>query len=74
MYRGRPVYLNPAVMARRTSSGHYATQREYGPGLCPQTEALVSRSLIVPVGVAYTEADCELVGTTVRKLAEQHLT
>ena len=29
--------------------------------------------LIVPVGVAYSEADCEHVGTTVRKLAEQHL-
>ena len=73
MYRGRPVYLNPAVLARRTAAGHYPTAREYGPGLCPQTEALVGRSLIVPVGVAYSEADCEHVGTTVRKLAEQHL-
>ena len=73
MYRGRPVYLNPAVMARRTAAGHYPTTREYGPGLCPQTEALVGRSLIVPVGVAYSEAECDHVGTTVRKLAEQHL-
>ena len=73
MYRGRPVYLNPAVMARRTATGHYPTTREYGPGLCPLTESLVSRSLIVPVGVTYSEADCEQVGTTVRKLAEQHL-
>ena len=31
----------------------------YGPGLCPQTEALVARSVIVPVGVAYSEADCD---------------
>jgi hypothetical protein len=73
MYRGRPVYLNPAVLARRTAAGHYPTAREYGPGLCPQTEALVGRSLIVPVGVAYSDADCDHVGTTVRKLAEQHL-
>ncbi len=73
MYRGRPVYLNPAVRARRTAAGHYPTAREYGPGLCPQTEALVSRSLIVPVGASYSEADCDHVGTTVRKLAEQHL-
>lgn len=73
MYRGRPVYLNPAVLARRTASGHYPTDREYGPGLCPQTETLVGRSLIVPVGVTYSEADCEHVATTVRKLAEQHL-
>ena len=73
MYRGRPVYLTPAVMARRTAAGHYPTDREYGPGLCPQTEELVARSIIVPVGVTYSEADCEHVGTTVRKLAEQHL-
>lgn len=73
MYRGRPVYLNPAVLARRTAWGHYPTDREYGPGLCPQTEALVARSLIVPVGVGYTDADCEHVGTAVRKLAEKHL-
>jgi 8-amino-3,8-dideoxy-alpha-D-manno-octulosonate transaminase len=73
MYRGRPVYLTPAVMARRTANGHFPTTREYGPGLCPQTEALVARSLIVPVGVAYSEADSHHVGTTVRKLAEQHL-
>ena len=32
MYRGRPVYLNPAVLARRTAAGHYPTAREYGPG------------------------------------------
>ena len=73
MYRGRPVYLTPAVVARRTAAGHYPTARQYGPGLCPRTEALVGRSLIVPVGVTYSEADCEQVGTTVRKLAEQHL-
>ena len=73
MYRGRPVYLNPAVLARRTATGHYPTDREYGPGLCPRTEALVGRSVIVPVGVAYSEADCDQVGTAVRKLAEQHL-
>jgi 8-amino-3,8-dideoxy-alpha-D-manno-octulosonate transaminase len=73
MYRGRPVYLTPAVMARRTATGPFPTTREYGPGLCPQTEALVARSLIVPVGVAYSEADCDHVGATVRKLAEQDL-
>ena len=73
MYRGRPVYLNPAVQAKRTAVGRYPTDREYGPGLCPQTEDLVGRSVIVPIGVAYTEADCDHVGSTVRKLAEQHL-
>ena len=63
MYRGRPVYLNAAVLARRTASGkggpwacaEHPTDRTYGPGLCPRTEALVARSVIVPVGVGYGE-------------------
>lgn len=69
MYRGRPVYLSPAVVARRTASGVYPTDREYGPGLCPRTEALVARSVIVPVGVAYTEQDCAAVAAAVRAAA-----
>jgi 8-amino-3,8-dideoxy-alpha-D-manno-octulosonate transaminase len=73
MYRGRPVYLTPAVLARRTASGQLATERTYGEGLCPRTEALVARSVIVPVGVGYTDDDCEFVGTTVRKVAERLL-
>ena len=64
MYRGRPVYLNAAVLARRTASGkggpwacaEHPTDRTYGPGLCPRTEALVARSVIVPVGVGYARA------------------
>ena len=53
MYNGRPVYLNAAVLARRTASGRggpwscaeHPTDRSYGPGLCPRTEALVARSV-----------------------------
>jgi hypothetical protein len=60
-------------MAKRTATGHLDTLLEYGPGLCPQTEDLVARSLIVPVGATYSKADCHHVGTTVRKLAEAHL-
>lgn len=73
MYRGQPVYLNPAVIARRTAAGSYATGRDYGPGLCPRTEALVARSIIVPVGVRYTDEDCEMVANAVRKVGEQLL-
>jgi 8-amino-3,8-dideoxy-alpha-D-manno-octulosonate transaminase len=76
MYRGRPVYLNAAVRARRTASGkggpwacaEHPTQRTYGPGLCPRTEELVARSVIVPVGASYTERDCVDVATAVRKV------
>ena len=77
MYRGRPVYLSPSVIALRTASGkggpwacaEHPTDRTYAEGLCPRTEALVARSVIVPIGVNYTEQDCDDVATTVRKIA-----
>ena len=77
MYRGRPVYLNPGVMARRTASGkggpwacaEHPTDRTYEPGLCPRTEELVARSVIVPVGPGYTERDCADIACAVRKVA-----
>jgi 8-amino-3,8-dideoxy-alpha-D-manno-octulosonate transaminase len=77
MYRGRPVYLSPSVLARRTAAdtggpwvcAEHPTDRTYFEGLCPQTEALVARSVIVPVGVGYNERDCDDVATAVRKVA-----
>jgi 8-amino-3,8-dideoxy-alpha-D-manno-octulosonate transaminase len=77
MYRGRPVYLNAAVLARRTASekggpwacAEHPTERAYGPGLCPRTEALVARSVIVPIGVGYDERACADVASAVRKVA-----
>ncbi len=77
MYGGRPVYMNPAVLDRRTASGRggpwacaeHPTHRTYGEGLCPRTEALVARSIIVPIGVGYTDRDCDDVAATVRKVA-----
>jgi 8-amino-3,8-dideoxy-alpha-D-manno-octulosonate transaminase len=77
MYRGRPVYLTPSLMDRRTASdkggpwacAEHPTDRTYFEGLCPQTEALVARSVIVPVGAGYTAPDCDDVATAVRKVA-----
>jgi 8-amino-3,8-dideoxy-alpha-D-manno-octulosonate transaminase len=77
MYRGRPVYLSPAVQARRTaaskggpwSCAEHPSEHSYGEGLCPRTEALVARSIIVPVGVGYSECDCDDVAAAVRKVA-----
>ena len=65
------------MLARRTASGkggpwacaEHPTDRTYGAGLCPRTEALVARSVIVPVGVGYDERDCDDVATAVRKVA-----
>jgi 8-amino-3,8-dideoxy-alpha-D-manno-octulosonate transaminase len=77
MYRGRPVYLNASVIARRTASAkggpwacaEHPTERAYGQGLCPRTEDLVARSVIVPVGVGYDERACADVGAGVCKVA-----
>jgi hypothetical protein len=65
------------VLARRTASGkggpwacaEHPTERTYFEGLCPQTEALVARSVIVPIGVGYAERDCDDVAAAVRKVA-----
>jgi 8-amino-3,8-dideoxy-alpha-D-manno-octulosonate transaminase len=81
MYRGRPVYLTPAVVAMRTASrtggpwccAEHPTDRTYGEGLCPRTEALVARSVIVPIGVGYTDADCHQIAAAVRKAADEVL-
>jgi 8-amino-3,8-dideoxy-alpha-D-manno-octulosonate transaminase len=77
MYHGRPVYLNAAVLAQRTASGkggpwacsEHPTDRNYGEGLCPRTEALVARSVIVPIGVGYRDRDCDDVAAAVRKVS-----
>ena len=81
MYRGRPVYLTPSVLERRTPSGRggpwncgeHPTARTYFEGLCPQTEELVARSVIVPVGVRYTKADCDHIAASVNTVADKLL-
>jgi 8-amino-3,8-dideoxy-alpha-D-manno-octulosonate transaminase len=77
MYGGHPVYLNAAVLDRATASGkggpwacaEHPTTRTYHEGLCPQTEALVARSVIVPIGVGFDDEDCADVAAAVRKVA-----
>jgi 8-amino-3,8-dideoxy-alpha-D-manno-octulosonate transaminase len=76
LYGGQPVYLTPSIVDKRTASGkggpwncaEHPTSVEYGPGLCPRTEDIASRSVLIPVGAAYTEADCEDVATAVDKV------
>lgn len=77
LYNGKPVYLTPSIVAKRTASGkggpwncaEHPTDVEYGPGLCPQTEDLAARSVIVPIGAAYSSDDCADVATGIRKVA-----
>jgi 8-amino-3,8-dideoxy-alpha-D-manno-octulosonate transaminase len=76
LYGGQPVYMNPSIVQKRTASGkggpwncaEHPTTVEYGPGLCPRSEDLASRSVLIPVSAAYTEADCHDVTEAVRKV------
>ncbi len=81
MYEGRPVYANPAILAKRTASGkggpwncaEHPTSVTYEMGMCPETEELVARSFIVGVGPSFTPSDCEDVATAVDKVASHLL-
>ena len=76
LYGGQPVYLTPSIVDKRTASGkggpwncaEHPTSVEYGPGLCPQTEDIAARSVLIPVNAAYTEADCADVTAAVHKV------
>ena len=76
LYGGRPVYLTPSIVAKRTASGkggpwncaEHPTDIEYGSGLCPRTEDLVARSAIVVIGHAYSERDCDDVAEAINKV------
>jgi 8-amino-3,8-dideoxy-alpha-D-manno-octulosonate transaminase len=77
LYNGQPVYLTPSIVAKQTASGkggpwncaEHPTEVAYGPGLCPRTEHLAARSVIVPIGAAYSERDCDDVAAGIRKVA-----
>ncbi len=81
MYEGKPVYSNPAILAKRTATGkggpwncaEHPTSVSYEMGMCPRTEELVARSFIVGVGAAFSSEDCEDVGTAVAKVASHLL-
>jgi len=78
MYRGRPVYATESILARRTASGkggpwncaEHPTDVEYRLGMCPQTEELVARSMIVVVAAGYTAEECDAVIEAIVKVAE----
>ncbi|MGH2812440.1 MAG: DegT/DnrJ/EryC1/StrS family aminotransferase, partial [Actinomycetota bacterium] len=81
IYDGKPVYAAPSILARRTASGkggpwncaEHPTSVEYRMGMCPRTEDLVSRSVTVGVGAAFTEKDCDDVASAVLKVSSQLL-
>lgn len=76
-YGGRPVYLSPSILEKRTATNkggpwhcaEHPTDAEYHAGLCPRTEELVARNLIVPVGAGYSSDDCGDVAAAIAKVA-----
>lgn len=81
MYGGRPVYMNPAVLAQRTpwergcpfNCPEHPTDRTYYAGLCPRAEDLLSRSVLVAVGPRMTDRDVADAVAGVRKVASHLL-
>ena len=77
LYNGRPVYLTPSIVEKRTASNkggpwhcaEHPTSVEYGPGLCPRSEELAARAVIVPVSAAFSDADADDVATGIAKVA-----
>ena len=77
MYDGLPVYATPSVMAKRTASNkggpwhcaEHPTPVEYRMGMCPRTEDLVSRSITVAMGPAWSDDDCADVAAAIHKVA-----
>jgi 8-amino-3,8-dideoxy-alpha-D-manno-octulosonate transaminase len=77
MYAGRPVYANPAILAKRTATGkggpwncaEHPTEVSYAMGMCPATEAFAARSLTVANGAAFTPSDCEDIAAAIGKVA-----
>lgn len=76
LYNGNPVYLTPSITEKRTISGkggpwncaEHPTDVSYGPGLCPRSEDLAGRSVIVPIGAAFDEQDCADVAAGIAKV------
>jgi 8-amino-3,8-dideoxy-alpha-D-manno-octulosonate transaminase len=77
MYRGLPVYANPAILQRRTASmkggpwhcSEHPVKVEYQMGLCPYTDELVARSVTMPIGPRWSDRECEQATEAVLKVA-----
>jgi 8-amino-3,8-dideoxy-alpha-D-manno-octulosonate transaminase len=77
LYNGQPVYLTPSIIEKRTASNkggpwhcaEHPTDVTYGPGLCPQTEELAGRAVIVPVSAAFADTDADDVAAGIAKVA-----
>lgn len=76
VYDGRPVYANRAYLERLTVTpkrspwAHHPVDVTYRMGMCPRSEDLAARAVIVPLGPSWRAADLEDVATAVTKVAD----
>ena len=71
VYGGKPVYTIEALQNYRPAVG--SLTQEYGPGLCPRTEAIMARAVLIGIAPSYTEDDCADVVQGLWKVATQVL-
>jgi 8-amino-3,8-dideoxy-alpha-D-manno-octulosonate transaminase len=76
-YAGKPVYMTPSILEKRTVTNkggpwhcaEHPTDVTYQAGMCPQTEDLAERNVIVPIGAGYTPSDCDEIAEAITKVA-----
>ncbi len=71
VYGGKPVYTIEALQNYRPAVG--ALTQEYAPGLCPRTESIMARAVLIAIAPGYTDADCADVAQALWKVATQML-
>ena len=71
VYGGKPVYTIEALQNYRPAVGELT--QDYGSGLCPRTEAIMARAILIGIGPSYSDADCADVIQGLWKVATQVL-
>ena len=71
VYGGKPVYTIEALQNYRPAVGELT--QHYGPSLCPRTEAIMARAILIGIGPGYTDEDCADVVQGLWKVATQLL-
>lgn len=71
VYGGKPVYTIEALQNYRPAVGELT--QDYGPGLCPRTEAIMARAILIGIAPSYTEEDCADVAQALWKVSTQVL-
>lgn len=71
-YIGQCIYTYPIFREHSAfeRGEHPYMQREYGPGLCPQAEAILETCVVLAINQAYNQTDLEETVAGLRKVAQ----